>query len=158
MDYVRRIVLPSLLRICVISALSLSAVHAVPSAFFAESDWDQSIVNAEPNASRGRALYTMCAGCHGRHAEGDRNLHAPNLTGLGSDYITLELNLFRSGLRGNDRDKYGFIMIGIARALPGQRGLRDISAYIDSLPGVVPTGLWSASESRGRSLSGGSGC
>jgi cytochrome c oxidase subunit 2 len=152
MAYRRNFVLGSCLRVIVVCALSLSGAQSSPSEIFAESDWDQPIKNAEPDVSRGRALYTMCAGCHGRAAEGDRSLHAPNLTGLGPDYTTLELSLFRSGLRGNNRDKYGFIMIGIARALPGRRGLRDVSAYIDSLPGVVQTSSVSVQKSRGRLL------
>jgi cytochrome c553 len=154
MFYTRSFILSSCLSFAVISTLSVSGIRATPSGLFAESDWDQPSQDAEPDVSRGRALYTMCAGCHGRAAEGNRNLHAPNLTGLGLEYVTRELSLFRSALRGNNRDKYGFIMIGIARALPGQRGLRDVSAYIDSLPRVMSTSSKSPTRSRGQSLYG----
>ncbi len=86
------------------------------------------------SVARGEALFTTCAGCHGDSAQGRPAMHAPNLTGLGSAYLLRELRKFRAGIRGNASDTYGFMMIGRARALPGDRGLRDVAAYIASLP------------------------
>jgi len=137
--------------IVIVAAASLNLAHSTPPKNFAELEWDHPHEAAEPDVTRGRALFTMCAGCHGRAAEGNENLHAPALTGLGAEYVRLELSLFRYGLRGNDRDKYGFAMIGVARALPGDRALRDVSAYINSLP-IVPTGLDLYAGLRGRRL------
>lgn len=86
------------------------------------------------SVARGEALFTTCAGCHGDSGEGQPAMHAPDLTGLGSAYLVRELRDFRAGIRGNESDTYGFMMIGRARALPGDRGIRDVAAFIDSLP------------------------
>jgi uncharacterized protein len=86
------------------------------------------------DAARGKALFTTCAGCHGNHAEGRAAMHAPNLTGLGGAYLVQQLRKFRAAHRGNERDTYGFMMMGRASALPGDRGVRDVAAFIDSLP------------------------
>lgn len=83
--------------------------------------------------ARGRALFTACAGCHGNQAEGRPAMHAPNLTGLGTAYILKQLRAFRAGHRGNTADEYGFMMIGRAQALSGDRALRDVAAFIGTL-------------------------
>lgn len=86
------------------------------------------------SAARGEALFTTCAGCHGDSGQGRPAMHAPNLTGLGSAYLLTQLRNFRAGIRGNASDTYGFMMMGRAQALPGDRGLRDVAAYVASLP------------------------
>lgn len=104
------------------------------------------------SVARGEALFTTCAGCHGDSAQGRPAMHAPNLTGLGSAYLLRELRNFRAGIRGNASDTYGYMMIGRAKALPGDRGLRDVAAYISSLPlHRSPSSPWGNPE-RGRRL------
>jgi cytochrome c oxidase subunit 2 len=61
-------------------------------------------------------------------------MHAPNLAGLDSAYLVRQLRNFRGGLRGNVEDSNGYMMIGRASALPGDRGVRDVVAYISNLP------------------------
>ena len=61
-------------------------------------------------------------------------MHAPNLAGLGYAYLVQQLRKFRAAHRGNESDSYGFMMIGRANALPGDRGIRDVAAFVDSLP------------------------
>jgi uncharacterized protein len=89
---------------------------------------------APADIGRGRALFTTCAGCHGNHAEGRPAMRAPNLTGLDSTYLALQLTHFRAAIRGNESDTYGYMMMGRAGALPGDRGVRDVAAYIAGLP------------------------
>ncbi len=84
-------------------------------------------------------------------------MHAPNLTGLGASYLTRQLRLFRDRRRGNENDQYGFMMIGRADSLPGDRGVRDVAAYIDSLDVISAgrsgrTDSWSGDPQRGRTL------
>lgn len=86
------------------------------------------------DVGRGKALFTTCAGCHGNEGAGRPAMHAPNLTGLGGAYLVQQLRQLRAAHRGNERDIYGFMMIGRASALPGDRGVRDVAAFIDSLP------------------------
>lgn len=87
---------------------------------------------AEP--ARGRALFTTCVGCHGNQGQGRPELGAPNLTGLDRGYLTKQLRDYRDGRRGSPEDARGYQMVGRANALPGDRGVRDVVAYIATLP------------------------
>jgi cytochrome c553 len=100
--------------------------------FINSSDVVEAFLPAD--ASRGKALFTTCAGCHGSKSEGRAEIGAPNLVGLGSSYLIRQLRNFRSGLRGNSSDTHGFMMIGRASMLPGDRGVRDVVAYIETHP------------------------
>lgn len=90
------------------------------------------------DAARGRALFTTCAPCHGGQGRGDDALGAPNLTGLDGAYLLRQLRNFRDGKRGGPADSHGFMMIGRANALPGDRGVRDVVAYLEELPRYTP--------------------
>jgi cytochrome c553 len=104
------------------------------------------------DADRGKALFTTCAGCHGDSAQGRPEIHAPNLTVLGAPYLTRQLRNFRNGARGSESDTYGYMMIGRASALPGDRGLRDVAAYIDTLPRSSPRSAARGDARRGQIL------
>ena len=83
---------------------------------------------------RGKAWFTSCAGCHGPAAQGNAGMHAPNLTVQGPGYLLSQLRHFARDVRGGPQDFYGWQMNGRAKALPDDRALRDVVAYIDSLP------------------------
>lgn len=111
------------------------------------------LVAQAADVARGQALFTACAGCHGNYAEGRPAMHAPNLTGLGSAYLVQQLHEFRAAHRGNSSDTYGFMMIGRANALPDDRGLEDVAAFIDTLPTKQSASVAVAGKlERGRSL------
>lgn len=80
--------------------------------------------------ARGRALYTGCTGCHGNSGGGRPELSAPTLAGRDPAYIVGQLRAFRNGTRGDS----GNVMQDRANSLPGDRSVRDIAAYIASLP------------------------
>ena len=83
---------------------------------------------------RGKAYYTTCAGCHGNAGEGFRGMRAPGLAGMPQAYVERQLQLFRSGQRGGPADFYGVAMNGRAKALPSDQAVRDVAAYIATLP------------------------
>jgi len=83
---------------------------------------------------RGEAYYATCVACHGAEGQGSFGMHAPRLTLQGPDYLLRQLRNFRAGIRGGVQDLYGWQMNGRASALPGDRALRDVIAYIDTLP------------------------
>lgn len=84
--------------------------------------------------SRGKALFTTCAGCHGNSGEGRAEMFAPALAGQDPAYLIRQLRLFRAGERGKPEDRHGFQMHGRGMALPGDRGVRDVVSYIATLP------------------------
>ncbi len=88
-----------------------------------------------PNPALGRAMYAVCAACHGPEGQGNRDLDAPRITGLPAWYIHRQMNNFKFGLRGAaEGDIAGLQMGAIMNAVPDQATMRNLSAYIASLP------------------------
>ena len=86
------------------------------------------------HADKGKALYAVCATCHGPDGKGLEALNAPNLTGLQEWYIVRQLENFRSGVRGsNAKDTYGMQMRPMALTLANTQGVEDVAAYIATL-------------------------
>lgn len=120
-----------------VSNMHLFKVHDNKIVKFEEFIDSSEVVDAfaDADAARGRALFTGCAGCHGSQAEGNPGVGAPGLVGLGTDYLTRQLRAFRAGVRGNSfDDSHGYMMVGPARSLPGDRGVRDVVAFIEQQP------------------------
>jgi len=70
---------------------------------------------------RGAALYAKgCASCHGASAEGDESRGIPRLAGQHADYAYAQLQAFKAGDRGADKDgkdAQGKIMAAIAQKM-----------------------------------------
>jgi cytochrome c oxidase subunit 2 len=88
------------------------------------------------DAARGEKIYTTCAQCHGKNAEGDRAAGGPRLTLLDDWYIARQLQTFISGERGmHPADTFGQQMRAAALpALEHPRAIDDVIAYIATLP------------------------
>lgn len=86
------------------------------------------------DARAGQALYQSCALCHGQQAEGVEALGGPKLTGQPSWYLKLQIENFKSGLRGaNPKDQAGARMMPMARVLADEKAIDDVIAYIQTL-------------------------
>jgi len=93
------------------------------------------------DAALGQAQYAVCAACHGAQGEGNRELNAPKLSGQASWYLARQLRAFKSGIRGGpeDTNPYSKQMAPMAMTLPDDAAIRNVSAYIASLPDARPT-------------------
>ena len=69
-----------------------------------------------------------CASCHGD--DGSRYEVYPDLTGLGADYLKIQLQLFKAGRRGGTA--YSGIMTSIAARLSVEQ-IAEVSAYYSEL-------------------------
>lgn len=88
----------------------------------------------------GQALYTTCSTCHGAQGEGNKDLNAPKLAGQGGWYLARQLKSFKQGVRGtHEKDVYAKQMIPFAATLADDAAVRNVIAYITSLPDVRPT-------------------
>lgn len=103
-------------------------------------------------AARGRAYFTTCAGCHGTQAQGNSGMHAPNLTVQGGPYLLEQLRHFAHDIRGGPTDFYGWQMNGRAKALSDDVALRDVVAFIETLPRVRASLIVKGNVTRGREL------
>jgi len=88
---------------------------------------------ADPQA--GEQQYAVCTACHGADGLGNQDLNAPKLAGMSAWYVERQLNNFRSGARGtHEDDLHGQQMRPFATMLQDETAIRNISAYVESLP------------------------
>ena len=93
----------------------------------------------QSDTTMGQALYPVCASCHGMNGEGNLALNAPRIAGQEAWYVERQLEHFKSGYRGGEGDTYGAQMAPMAAVLADAQAIRNISAYIASMPPVPPT-------------------
>ena len=83
----------------------------------------------------GQATYPVCATCHGSQGEGIVALNSPKLSGQESWYLETQLRNFKNGVRGaHEDDVYGKQMAPMAAVLADEAAIRNIAAYISTLP------------------------
>ncbi len=93
---------------------------------------------AEDNA-RGRALFDLCAQCHGSAAQGTELFLAPAIAGLDDWYVVSQLNVFKSGARGmNWQDVGGMRMHPMSLWLQTDDDVQAVAGYVASMEKVVP--------------------
>jgi cytochrome c oxidase subunit 2 len=91
------------------------------------------------DAETGKSQYAVCAACHGDQAQGNRDLNAPKLSGQASWYLLRQIQAFKHGLRGtSDQDTYGKQMAPMAQTLVDDAAMKNVVAYIASLPDTRP--------------------
>ncbi len=111
----------------------------------------QAMAAADPLA--GAAHYGVCMACHGPSGEGNPALNAPRLAGQGAWYVRRQLMAFRAGVRGaHAEDTFGAQMRAFASMLPDESAIRNLAAYIETLPGHEPVATVTGNVDRGRKL------
>jgi cytochrome c oxidase subunit 2 len=112
----------------------------------------QAVRAGDPAA--GATLYAVCSACHGPTGDGNQALNAPRLAGQASWYLARQLSAFRHGLRGTDpRDAFGQQMKPMAAMLADDGAVRDVVAYVTSLPVIArPAPTVSGDAARGKVL------
>lgn len=89
---------------------------------------------AAGDADRGKALFAVCATCHGPDAKGMEAMNAPALAGREEWYLVRQLKNFKSGVRGTTPgDIYGMQMAPMAQVLANDQAIEDVAAYLTSL-------------------------
>jgi cytochrome c oxidase subunit 2 len=92
------------------------------------------------DATAGQALFATCSACHGANAEGNKDLNAPKLSGQAGWYLVRQLNHFKQGLRGtHENDAFGKQMVPFATTLVDDAAVRNVVAYISTLPDIRPS-------------------
>jgi cytochrome c oxidase subunit 2 len=128
-----------------------------PAAFQAWLDHQSTFaqVSARPpgDAAAGKALYAVCASCHGANGEGNVAMNAPRLSGQLPWYLERQLRQFKQGVRGaHQQDVFGKMMAPMAATLPDDAAIANVAAYIATLPDVriAPTIKGNADHGRQR--------
>lgn len=108
----------------------------------------------------GQAIYeNTCKSCHGTAGGGNIKFMAPALANLDDWYLIRELNHYRNGVRGYDaKDTLGQQMAAMAKTLKDTVAVRNVVAYIQSIPNQNVreqlVGNWKNGESIYQSLCG----
>jgi len=101
----------------------------------AQPSYEKTRLAAAGDPAVGQALFVTCTACHGAKAEGNQAVNAPKLAGQAGWYLIRQLNDFKAGIRGShERDVYGQQMIPFASMLTDDAAIRNVVAYIGSLP------------------------
>jgi cytochrome c553 len=93
------------------------------------------IIRLEPDLERGRALYAVCAECHGPDGAGLPDGTIPQLAGQHRSVLIKQLVDIRSGLRSNPT------MYPYVAQLEGLQQLADLAGYIETLPAPTDNGI-----------------
>ena len=93
-------------------------------------------VMAGGDLAAGQQRYaTVCIACHGADGRGGQALGAPPIAGQADWYLRAQLKKFKSGMRGaHPDDKTGGMMRAMSSTLPDTLAMRDVIAYVKTLP------------------------
>jgi cytochrome c oxidase subunit 2 len=95
----------------------------------------QWMARPKPDPVAGKALYAVCAACHGAEGEGNAAMNAPKLAGQGAWYLARQLLHFKQGARGaHSNDVYGKVMAPMAATLADDAAIANVAAFIGTLP------------------------
>lgn len=119
----------------------LIAISACQSNTRRDADITSAVPAANPNkpsVEQVKTLFSTCAACHGNQAEGNLALNAPALVNQDAWYLVRQLQHFKVGIRGADKqDSIGQRMSAIARTLEDSITIAGIVEYIKTLPPVL---------------------
>ena len=86
------------------------------------------------DAEAGKALYAVCAACHGDKAQGIEAMQGPRLAGQNDWYLAAQIKKYQDGQRGyHDTDHAGRQMRPMVATLTSDKAINDAVAYINSL-------------------------
>ncbi len=99
------------------------------------SSWSEIQGRPAPDPVAGKSQYGVCASCHGQQGEGVAAMNAPALAGMAAWYLERQIRHYQQGIRGaHEDDTYGQQMAGMSRVLADDAAIRNVSAYLQSLP------------------------
>ncbi len=122
---------------------------------FAASVLLASAVHAAGDPAKGKALYGVCASCHGANGEGNQALNAPMIAGQHEWYLARQLNNYKAGIRGtHPEDTYGMQMRPMSMTLPNEQAVNDVAAYVASLKPAAAQTTMGGNAAAGKALYG----
>ncbi len=88
------------------------------------------------NVETGKIYFAVCVQCHGEDGGGNILEFGPPLAGASDWYLLTQLQNFKAGIRGtHPEDVTGAKMRPFSMTLPNEQAMKDVIAYIRTLPG-----------------------
>ena len=87
----------------------------------------------------GKAAYAICLACHAADGAGNQPLNSPAVAGQEDWYLERQIKYFKEGIRGkHPKDIFGAQMVPMVMTLPDEAAVKNVAAYIASLPPAPP--------------------
>jgi cytochrome c oxidase subunit II len=91
------------------------------------------------DAAKGQQLFATCIACHGADGAGNQALNAPAIAGSDDWYLLEQLHKFKRKVRGDPAvDPIGATMQAMTATLVDDQAMKDVVAYIKTLPPPAP--------------------
>ena len=91
------------------------------------------------NVEHGKQLFAVCVTCHAADGGGNQALNAPPIAGADDWYLVAQLGKFKNKVRGDGAvDPIGATMQAMSMTLANEQDMKDVVAYIKSLPVKSP--------------------
>ncbi|GAB3092493.1 c-type cytochrome [Aestuariicella hydrocarbonica] len=114
----------------VASGLSAKQLKKAPS-YVNETVSSLSFTHTDGDVDKGKALFASCSACHGATGGGNEALAAPSLLVQSDWYLEKQINDFRNGLRGAEKDDAsGQLMAASVATLKTDDDINNLMAYI----------------------------
>jgi cytochrome c oxidase subunit 2 len=113
-----------------------------------------SMASAQGDASKGKAIFALCASCHGPTASGMQVIGAPRTAGQNPWYLRRQIANFKAGIRGkNAKDAYGMQMPPVVETLRTQQDVEDVIAYLGTLePEILAPTIKGGDAAKGKEI------
>ncbi|HJP40055.1 MAG TPA: c-type cytochrome [Gammaproteobacteria bacterium] len=133
--------------------ISVVIILILVSSVFFHPACAETTIQVEGDPVMGKTQYMTCAACHGFAGEGNSELKAPKLSGQEAWYFTRQLDNYKQGIRGkHEKDVFGQQMAGVAPLLTDDQAVRNVAAYVESLPDEPAATTVSGDVSQGASI------
>lgn len=94
------------------------------------------------DAGKGQTYFQTCVACHGADGGGNQALNAPAIAGADDWYLFDQLVKFKTKQRGDPAlDPVGATMQAMTATLPDEQAMKDVVAYIKTLPVPVSAAM-----------------
>jgi cytochrome c oxidase subunit 2 len=100
----------------------------------AQPTFSESSALAAGDPAAGEAAFAPCAACHGAKGEGNQAQNAPKIAGQPGWYIARQLKNFKEGVRGAHKDDVNGKTMAAMAAMLDEQGVRNVGAYLATLP------------------------
>ena len=94
------------------------------------------------DVAKGKGYYQTCLACHGADGAGNQALNAPPIAGADDWYLFDQLVKYKTKQRGDPAvDSIGATMQAMTAVLPDEQAMKDVVAYIKTLPTPVSAAM-----------------
>src|SRR5688572_6016356 len=120
----------SVMRTCILAAITVAALPAVASATSASRQEYVDATRVTPNLEKGAELFSTCAACHGENGEGTSDGSVPAIGGQHLPVLVKQLVDFRHNRRWDNRMEH----FADRHHLKNAQDIANVAGFVNQLP------------------------